>query len=92
MVFKGHIENGVVVFPQPVSLPNGTPVRVEAVLPLPRTDFWESCSLDELARRQGVSVPRSMEEMQGGWPDDELADGFENAVRTWREGELEQAP
>ncbi|MFL5328781.1 MAG: hypothetical protein ACJ8C4_07680 [Gemmataceae bacterium] len=26
---NGHIENGVVVFDQPVSLPNGTPVRVE---------------------------------------------------------------
>jgi predicted DNA-binding antitoxin AbrB/MazE fold protein len=26
-----HVENGVVVFNQPVSLPNGTPVRVEVV-------------------------------------------------------------
>lgn len=31
MSFEGHIENGVVVFDKPVSLPNGTPVRVEVV-------------------------------------------------------------
>lgn len=30
MSFHGHIENGVVVFDQPVTLPEGTPVRVEA--------------------------------------------------------------
>jgi hypothetical protein len=29
--FEGHIENGVVVFDQPMSLPEGTAVRVEAV-------------------------------------------------------------
>jgi hypothetical protein len=33
MSLEGHIENGVVVFDQPVSLPNGTPVRVEVVPP-----------------------------------------------------------
>ncbi|HEY1859024.1 MAG TPA: hypothetical protein VGG61_01645 [Gemmataceae bacterium] len=31
MSLAGHIENGVVVFEQPVSLANGTPVRVEVV-------------------------------------------------------------
>ncbi len=31
MSFDGHIENGVVVFEQPVSLANGTTVRVEIV-------------------------------------------------------------
>jgi hypothetical protein len=33
MSLEGHIENGVVVFDLPVSLPNGTPVRVEVVAP-----------------------------------------------------------
>ncbi len=33
MSLEGHIENGVVVFNEPVSLPNGTPVRVEVVAP-----------------------------------------------------------
>lgn len=31
MAISGHVENGMVVFDQPVSLPNGTPVRVEVV-------------------------------------------------------------
>ncbi len=31
MSLEGHVENGVVVFDEPVSLPNGTPVRVEIV-------------------------------------------------------------
>jgi hypothetical protein len=31
MSLAGHVENGMVVFDQPVSLPNGTPVRVEVV-------------------------------------------------------------
>jgi hypothetical protein len=91
MIYKGHIENGVVVFAEPVPLTAGTEVRVEAVA-LPTADFWESCSLDELARRQRVSALESLEEMLGGWPDDELDDGFENVVAAWRERELEQVP
>lgn len=31
MSLEGHIENGRVVFDEPVSLPNGTQVRVEVV-------------------------------------------------------------
>lgn len=89
MIYQGHIENGVVVFGEPVPLPNGTAVRVEAVAPS-GGDFWESCSLDELARRQGLSLPKPAEEMLGGWPQDELDDGFENVVASWRERELEQ--
>ncbi len=33
MSFEGHIENGAVVLDQPLSLPNGTPVRVEVIRP-----------------------------------------------------------
>lgn len=33
MPFDGHIENGRVVLDAPVPLPDGTPVRVEAVAP-----------------------------------------------------------
>jgi hypothetical protein len=31
MSFQGHIENGVVVLDEPLSLPNGTAVRIEPV-------------------------------------------------------------
>lgn len=31
MSFTGHIQNGVVVFDSPIPLPEGTPVKVEAV-------------------------------------------------------------
>ncbi len=91
MVYQGHIENGVVVFREPVPLPNGTPVRVEPVRPA-TAEFWESCALDELTLRQGVGRPTSVEEMVGGWPDDEIDDGFEKAVAAWREHELAQTP
>jgi hypothetical protein len=86
VVYQGHIENGVVVFTDPVPLADGTPVRVEAVIP-PAASFWESCSLDELTRRQGVMPPPS--ETLIGWPLDELDDGFETVVTSWRQRELE---
>ncbi len=89
MEYQGYIENGVVVFRQPVPLPNGTQVRVEPMALA--TGFWETCSLDELARRQGVSLPSSTDTMLGGWPQDELEDGFEDSVTLWRQRELEQA-
>jgi len=88
VIYKGHIENGVVVIAEPAPLAAGTEVRVEAVAP-PAADFWECCSMEELAQRQKVSVLESPEEMLGGWPDDELDDGFENALASWRERELE---
>jgi hypothetical protein len=88
MIYKGHGENGVVVFSEPVPLAPGTEVRVEPVLP-PTADFWECCSLDELAQRQGVSAPESVDGIGGGWPEDELDDGFENAVTSWRRRERE---
>ena len=91
MIFQGSIENGVVVFGEPVPLPNGTPVRVEAV-PGATAGFWECLSLEELARRQRVRQAESAEEVLGGWPADELEDGFEAAVRSWRQSELEHDP
>lgn len=31
MSFTGHIQNGVVIFDTPISLPDGTPVKVETI-------------------------------------------------------------
>jgi len=88
MSYQGHIENGMVVFDEPAGLAEGTEVRVEPVR-LATLGFWQSCSLDELASRQGVSVPHSLDDLEGGWPEDELDDGFENDVHRWRQQELE---
>ena len=88
MSYQGHIENGAVILDEPVSLEDGTEVRVEPFPDLNR-EFWQSNSLEELARCQGVRIPKEDEQFLGGWPEDELKDGFEDAVATWREAELE---
>jgi hypothetical protein len=89
MSLQGHFENGVVVFNEPVSLPNGTPVRVEAITSAV-VDFWNGATLEELAVQQGVAAPKADEDMGGGWPEDELDDGFEDEVVRWRQRELER--
>ncbi len=88
MSFQGRIEKGMVVLDQPLPLPDGTQVRVEAMAPVPH--FWQSASLDELARRQGVSAAGSLEDLLGGWPADELNYEFEEFYLGWRERELDQ--
>jgi hypothetical protein len=87
MVFQGRAENGTVVLQQPLPLPDGTPVLVEPAIKA--ADFWQSSSLEELARQQGIAALRSTDELLGGWPADEVNDNFEEAVLAWRERELE---
>ena len=41
MTIRGHIENGVVVFDEPTSVPDGTEVRVEVLEPKPRKTLAE---------------------------------------------------
>ncbi len=48
-------------------------------------------TLAELAAIQGVESADSLDDLYGGWPEDELDDGFEVAVRRWRDEELEPA-
>jgi len=85
MSFQGHIEKGMVVLDRPLPLPDGTPVRVEPIAP---ADFWHPVSLEELAIRQDVSAPGSVEDLLGGWRADELSDDFERTFLRWRELEL----
>lgn len=42
-----------------------------------------------LAAAQGVKAVDSLETLCGGWPEDQLDDGFEVAVRQWRNDKLE---
>ncbi len=97
MTYEGHIENGVVVFDRPVPLPEGTEVRIEPLRPVEQREspshdeFWRDRTLDEVAAEQGVKPVTDLDEARGGWPKDELDDGFEQAVASWREAELEQS-
>jgi hypothetical protein len=51
----------------------------------PITEFWRRASLEDLARRQGVRPVEHLEELLGGWPEDEVNDGFEVALEHWRQ-------
>jgi hypothetical protein len=89
MRFQGRVQNGEVVLDQPLPLPNGTPVRVE---PLEPAEFWQSHTLDDLARKQGVTSPASPDDLLGGWPPEDLDDDFETTFVCWRDQEVEKRP
>lgn len=44
MTYKGHVENGVVVFDEPVLLEDGTPVSIEIAATPQKTDFVDARS------------------------------------------------
>lgn len=95
MSYRGHVKDGVVVLDPPGALPDGTEVRVDPLSPsaepsmLDAAAFWKSMSFEQLAATQRVTVPQSFEEVLGGWPDDEIDDGFEDAIRDWRQADRE---
>jgi len=45
--------------------------------------FWRNTSLDELAVAQGVTSPQPLQNLRGGWTEEDF-DGFEEAVAAWR--------
>jgi hypothetical protein len=47
-------------------------------------DFYGRYTIEELARMQGVCPVEDFESLLGGWPADEIDDGFEDAVSGWR--------
>jgi len=82
MTYRGHIRNGVAVLDTPVTLPDGTPVRVE----VERIDsaFWQNKSAQELASEQGVQPIKSVDELGGDWPAEDSIDEFLGFVREVR--------
>lgn len=40
-------------------------------------------------QRSQPKLPASVEDLVGGWPEDELNDGFEEMLARWRKRELE---
>lgn len=47
-------------------------------------EFWKHKSVEELIKEQEVLPVLRLEDIMGGWPEDELDDGFEIAYRAWR--------
>jgi hypothetical protein len=46
-------------------------------------EFWQGASFEDLARQQGVRPVERLEELLGGWPEDDVNDGFEDALERW---------
>ena len=79
MTLDGRIHDGVVVFSQPVPLPEGTPVRVE-----PTPNFWQDKSLEEIAREQGAVPITALDELVGDWPEEDSVDDLLAMIRKAR--------
>jgi hypothetical protein len=87
--YQGHIERGMVVFDEPISLPEGTEVVVEPVAPpratsAAREDFWRERSIEELLAEQQVSSVRRWHDVLGQgktlWEDDGQFDEFLRSI------------
>ena len=49
-------------------------------------------TFEDLARAQGVRPAERLEDFTGGWPEDQLDDGFEAAVVAWRLHDISGEP
>jgi hypothetical protein len=47
-------------------------------------EFWSGPTMEELARMQNVRPVERLEDVMGGWPVEELQDGFEEELARWR--------
>ena len=82
MTYRGHIKNGVAVLDGPVSLPDGTPVRVE--VEALKSGFWEHRSIEELGREQGTLPRTDPADLAGDWPEEDSIDEFLAFIRKAR--------
>ena len=55
---------------------------------LARGNDWRGAGFEEVARRQGARPVERVEDLIGGWPPEEVDDGFEEAVIRWRQVDL----
>jgi hypothetical protein len=53
-------------------------------LPGTTDEFRHGFSFEKLGRRQGVKLVDRIETVLGGWPTEELEDGFEAELADWR--------
>jgi hypothetical protein len=82
MTYPGTIKNGVSVLVPPVTLPEGTPVRIE--VESSGHDFWRTKPVEGLAQEQGMIPIRSLSDLKIDWPDDESVDDLIALVREVR--------
>jgi hypothetical protein len=82
MTYHGRIKNGVAVLDPPVTLPDGTRVRVE-VEPA-NSESWGGKSVEELALEQGVQPINNLAALTIDWPKEESIDEFLALVREVR--------
>ena len=54
----------------------------------PVAEFWQRASFEDFARQQGVRPVEHLEELLGGWPEEDVNDGFEAALERWRQESL----
>ena len=74
MTYRGIVSKGVVVL-ESDQLSDGTIVEVTPVA----ADFWQSPTLEELARAQDVRPMTDVRTLFGTWPG-EADDGFEASI------------
>jgi hypothetical protein len=46
--------------------------------------FWQPKTFEEIALEQGVQPVKDFDALLGGWPEEDIDDGFEETVRHWR--------
>ncbi|MFL6195406.1 MAG: hypothetical protein ACJ75H_14610 [Thermoanaerobaculia bacterium] len=64
-------------------MPVRKPILIES--PAPQyPSFWHRPSIDELMRQQGTRPVECIDDLLGGWPEDQIDDGFEEALKEWR--------
>ncbi|MBX3383078.1 MAG: hypothetical protein KF864_06170 [Phycisphaeraceae bacterium] len=82
----GTVASGTVIQPHAIRLD-----RLEVLDPSPLetpgdgVEFWEKPTVLQLAERQGVQPPASLDDLAGHWPDDDNIDDFLDTVRQSRQ-------
>jgi hypothetical protein len=82
MTYGGHIKNGVAVIDSGVTLPDGTPVRVE--VESQDSGFWNGKSVNDLAKEQGTQPLSNLSDLAINWPTEDSVEDLLAMVREVR--------